>query len=102
MKIAMQSVGASNFPIYITEVGYTIADPKQASDHARNAVLLAALGCRAYIAYNYDDHVNFAVDGIKAEWNAVADLLCGSIISRVSYTPSQVFATISGVDYTFG
>ena len=102
MKTAMQAAGVANLPIYITEAGFTIQDPKQASDHARNMVILAALGCKHYIAYDFDDWVYFGIVGISSAWNAAANLICGATITSLTFTPSVVTAVINGSTYTFG
>ena len=102
MKEAMHASGVSNLPIYITEAGFTIQDPKQVSDHARNMVVLAALGARHYIVYDFDDPVYFGIVGKSAEFSAIADLICGATITSLTYTPSVVTAVIDGETRTFG
>lgn len=100
-KAALRTAGV-DWPVYITEAGYTMQEPQQALDHQRAMLTLAALGAKAYIGYQYDDATNFGIQGISAQWNTVAGLLGGSpTISKLVLNGFRVTATINGIDYTY-
>lgn len=100
-QAAMATVGV-NWPVYITEAGYTIQEPQQVIDHQRGLVTLAALGAQAYIGYSFDDTVNFGIQGIASQWNTVANLLAnGAVISSLVLGTSKVTVVINGVTYSF-
>lgn len=97
----MKKVGV-NWPVYITEAGYTFNEPQQAIDHTRAMITLAALGAQTYIGYDFDDTQYFGIQGMATQWNNAANLLRqNAVITSLVVGTHSVTVVINGISYTF-
>jgi hypothetical protein len=100
---AAQAAAGFNYPIWMTEGGFTSTEPQQVLDTQRQVLVLAALGVRRYIGFVYDG-APWTLSGIIPQWNALAALLgqqSGGVTITELYVGNKVVATINGTTHVF-
>jgi hypothetical protein len=106
LKAALAAGGFGALPIHINEAGvedflaYNQADQKKLL--FRSMLINAAAGMQGYCAYTYDDPLVGNIAAFESEWNALAGLMNGGLLSRlVIHHDQSVSATISGQTVTY-
>jgi hypothetical protein len=98
---AAQVAAGYNYPIWMTEGGYTIHEPHQVLDTQRQIITLAGLGVAHYCGFGWDD-VDFALSGIVTQWNALAAIVApGNVMSVLTVSPSAVQCVVNGTAYKY-
>lgn len=88
-------------PLWVTESGFPSAAPDVGRRVQHRLLVFAALGCKCFLGYKYDNS-SFPLYPYTASWNAAAGLLQeNAVISSLEIGVGQIKIIIDGIEYIF-